>query len=337
MGFEKTEPQTVKFSVHTVNNNEEQLVEMRSELRAFCQEQLDYLSDFPNIEPDQPLCQVLLQIIHAPEPEKIKLPSLMPILTQITTTRHHIYRQVTTLEKDVQLTESQVIEAQTEIEHLQESPEYIEPETKKALQILDSHGIEATPLYQNLTAQTALRLRNLSEFEHFIGDEILNTLVVNTEAFEDAKAIIFTQKLFIRLTHPGLQAKTVPAWLTQYLDDSSSLGIGLLATAIGSCDEPVLDRNNGYPTVDFRGHSRRISKECARFIGHEQRCRERDNQLRNLKQALSLHKSTQRRIKRSLSEKQVLLDRLSDLEELLWFLCQNVLEKSCQLHIARQQ
>jgi hypothetical protein len=132
--------------------------------------------------------------------------------------------------------------------------------------------LSATPLYAALEWAPRTSARVASAIEEAIGEEVLATLMVSPEQFEEARALVFA-------TAPGLRVAAAPAygdladWMHTAFDlpRSDAAALRCLAAEMLAHNDPEVLSEKGFQALRFRAHERRLHGRPASLIGQESR------------------------------------------------------------------
>ncbi|MBN2448985.1 MAG: AAA family ATPase, partial [Lentisphaeria bacterium] len=189
----------------------------------------------------------------------------------------------------------------------------------EALRALHHAVINATPLYAGLEWAPTVSEDHAAALEEAIGEDVLATLLVPSEAFETAREIVFP-------LHPGVRLARAPAygdladWIREAFDVSRSdpCALRALAAEMMAHQEPeTFPTRDGDTGLRFRSHERRLGKTARGLVGLQRRqtaCQTERDHLQAQLDALEVELADVGRREKEFSDT---VARLADLRRLL--------------------
>jgi len=153
------------------------------------------------------------------------------------------------------------------------------PGLNEVLSALGDAGIDCKLLYEQLEWSEQLDSDARSFIEECIGLDILSIIMVEQRDREMAKRIVFETAPSVKLYFLQEQQGDVPDWIRTSFDlrTTHPEAVRCLAGEMISQNQPFVEKINGSSILSFRSHRQRLTGECSRWIGQE----ERRNALRN--------------------------------------------------------
>lgn len=188
-----------------------------------------------------------------------------------------------------------------------------------ALTALREQMISVVPMYAGLEWAAGLDDHEKAALEAAIGQEVLATLVIRSDHYGEARAIVLGNYPGIRLAMAPAEPVDMPAWIRQNIDlrRSDPAAVQCLVLEMESRTGLELTGQAGVPVLRFRGHERQLTAPHVRLIGQEGRRESLQRDVQILRERLTRMNGETDELARTRTRIRETLDRLHALLQTL--------------------
>jgi recombinational DNA repair ATPase RecF len=239
------------------------------------------------------------------------------LFDEIAELRARMNQDVFRLQEKAQQLEQDHARTKSELEAL-EARAVLEPTpVVAARKLLAQHMIDARPLFELLVWKAGVRDKQKAHIEAFIGEQVLTTLVVDSEHFEQAKSLVFAADIGIAISHNDLGYSDYPLWIRDYFDLADPDPLLILAAEMTAEKDPLLNFQSDLVSVAFRGHEQRLNEPGTRWIGIEERRKAYEASRRELQRQLRAMGSELKAARKASQDAEKRLDQLNQFDRLV--------------------